>query len=164
MHYVRTEGFVCELLAQSNGVDEYAFAMGALADYVSDVDGYPAVNQTVAIQYPKLRAKYGDSVEYAQNKTAHLKTEFGFDMVQVAKQRYAPQQYHDFIGSRSPSHCWSGFFRWFMGCAVLPHADLTMSSYRYAVSRITLVARWGCPKALMHITSTLRLSRPILRS
>ena len=60
--------------------------------------GIPAVNQAVAIQYPKLRAKYGSSVRYAQDRTAHLKTEFGFDMVQVAKNRYASQQYHDFIG------------------------------------------------------------------
>ncbi len=27
-----------------------------------------------------------------------MKTEFGFDRVQVAKNRYASQQYHDFIG------------------------------------------------------------------
>jgi len=33
-----------------------------------------------------------------QDKTAHLKTEFGFDTLQVAKNRYAPEQYHDFIG------------------------------------------------------------------
>jgi zinc dependent phospholipase C len=98
LHYVRTGDFVRELFEQSSDADEYAFALGALAHYVSDIDGHPAVNQAVAIQYPKLRAKYGNSVEYAQNKTEHLKTEFGFDMVQVAKQRYAPQQYHDFIG------------------------------------------------------------------
>ena len=50
------------------------------------------------IHYPKLRAKYGNSVRYAQDTSAHLKTEFGFDTLQVAKNRYAPQQYHDFIG------------------------------------------------------------------
>ncbi len=63
------------------------------------------------MQYPKLRAKYGNSVKYAQDHTAHLKTEFGFDMVQVAKNRYASQQYHDFIGFRYRSRCWSGHFR-----------------------------------------------------
>ena len=78
--------------------NEYAFALGALAHYASDVDGHPAVNQSVAIGYPKLRAKYGNSVRYAEGKTEHIKTEFGFDMVQVSKNRYASQQYHDFIG------------------------------------------------------------------
>ena len=98
VHYVRTGDFVRELLAQSNDADEYAFALGALSHYASDIAGHPAVNRSVAIEYPKLQAKFGTSVRYAQDKTAHLKTEFGFDTVQVEKNRYASQQYHDFIG------------------------------------------------------------------
>src|SRR5579863_10128487 len=76
VHYVRSGDFVRELLMQSQDADEYAFALGALAHYASDVAGHPAVNQSVAIEYPKLRAKYGNSVKYAQDHTAHLKTEF----------------------------------------------------------------------------------------
>jgi hypothetical protein len=110
VHYVRSGDFVRELLAQSQDANEYAFALGALAHYASDIAGHPAVNQAVSMQYPKLRAKYGNSVRYAEDHTAHLKTEFGFDMVQVAKNRYASQQYHDFIGSRCRSRCWSGHF------------------------------------------------------
>ncbi len=98
VHYVRSGDFVHELLIESQDVNEYAFALGALSHYASDIAGHPAVNQSVAIEYPKLRAKFGKSVRYAQDKTAHLKTEFGFDTVQVAKNRYASQQYHDFIG------------------------------------------------------------------
>jgi len=98
VHYVRSGDFVRELLLQSQDANEYAFALGALAHYTSDIAGHPAVNQSVSIQYPKLRAKYGNFVRYAEDHTAHLKTEFGFDMVQVAKNRYASQQYHDFIG------------------------------------------------------------------
>jgi hypothetical protein len=85
MHYVRSGDFVRELLLESQDVNEYAFALGALSHYAADIAGHPAVNQSVAIQYPKLRAKYGKSVRYAQDKTAHLKTEFGFDTLQVAK-------------------------------------------------------------------------------
>jgi hypothetical protein len=96
VHYVRSGDFVRELLLESQDANEYAFALGALAHYASDIAGHPAVNQAVAIEYPKLRAKFGKSVKYAQDKTAHLKTEFGFDMVQVAKNRYSSQQYHDF--------------------------------------------------------------------
>ena len=98
VHYVRSGDFVRELLLESQDVNEYAFALGALSHYASDIAGHPAVNQAVAIGYPKLRAKFGKSVRYAQDKKAHLKTEFGFDTVQVAKNRYASQQYHDFIG------------------------------------------------------------------
>ena len=100
VHYVRSGDFVRELLLESQDSDEYAFALGALSHYAADMAGHPAVNQSVAIEYPKLRAKYGQSVRYAQDKTAHLRTEFGFDTVQVAKNRYASQQYHDFIGFR----------------------------------------------------------------
>src|SRR6202142_4720899 len=62
LHYVRSGDFVRELLRESQDADEFAFALGALAHYTSDVDGHPAVNQAVAIEYPKLRAKYGRSV------------------------------------------------------------------------------------------------------
>jgi hypothetical protein len=33
-----------------------------------------------------------------RNKLAHVKTEFGFDVLEVARGRYAPDSYHDFIG------------------------------------------------------------------
>src|ERR1041385_7200589 len=98
VHYVRSGDFVSELILESQNVNEYAFALGALSHYASDNAGHPAVNEAVAIEYPKLREKFGKSVRYAQDKAAHLKTEFGFDTVQVAKNRYASQQYHDFIG------------------------------------------------------------------
>jgi hypothetical protein len=93
VHYVRSGDFVREMVLESQDVNEFAFALGALSHYASDIAGHPAVNQAVAIEFPKLRAKYGKSVRYAQDKTAHLKTEFGFDPVQVAKNRYASQQY-----------------------------------------------------------------------
>ena len=41
VHYVRSGDFVCELLAQSQDANEYAFALGALSHYVSDIDGHP---------------------------------------------------------------------------------------------------------------------------
>ena len=59
VHYVRSGDFVLELLRESQDVNEYAFALGALSHYASDIVGHPAVNQAVAIQYPKLRAKFG---------------------------------------------------------------------------------------------------------
>jgi len=139
VHYVRSGDFVRELLAQSQDANEYAFALGALAHYASDIAGHPAVNQAVSIQYPKLRAKYGNSVRYAEDHTAHLKTEFGFDMVQVAKNRYASQQYHDFIGFQVSKALLERTFPIVYGVElkdVLAHEDLAIGSFRYAVSRM----------------------------
>ncbi len=139
VHYVRSGDFVRELLAQSQDADEYAFALGALAHYASDISGHPAVNAAVAMQYPKLRAKFGNSVRYAEDHTAHLKTEFGFDMVQVAKNRYASQQYHDFIGFQVSKPLLERTFPIVYGIElkdVLTHEDLAIGSYRFAVSRM----------------------------
>jgi hypothetical protein len=139
VHYVRSGDFVRELLAQSQDANEYAFALGALAHYASDIAGHPAVNQAVSIQYPKLRAKYGNSVRYAEDHTAHLKTEFGFDMVQVAKNRYASEQYHDFIGFQVSKPLLERTFPIVYGVElkdVLAHEDLAIGSYRFAVSRM----------------------------
>jgi hypothetical protein len=139
VHYVRSGDFVRELLAQSQDANEYAFALGALAHYASDIAGHPAVNQAVSIQYPKLRAKYGNSVRFAEDHTSHLKTEFGFDMVQVAKNRYASEQYHDFIGFQVSKSLLERTFPIVYGVElkdVLAHEDLTIGSYRFAISRM----------------------------
>jgi len=139
VHYVRSGDFVRELLAQSQDANEYAFALGALAHYASDIAGHPAINQAVSIQYPKLRAKFGNSVRYAEDHTAHLKTEFGFDMVQVAKNRYASEQYHDFIGFQVSKPLLERTFPIVYGVElkdVLSHEDLAVGSYRFAVSRM----------------------------
>jgi hypothetical protein len=139
VHYVRSGDFVMELLTQSQDANEYAFALGALAHYASDNAGHPAINQAVSIEYPKLRAKYGNSVRYAEDHTAHLKTEFGFDMVQVAKNRYASQQYHDFIGFQVSKPLLERTFPIVYGVEltdVLAHEDLAIGSYRFAVSRM----------------------------
>jgi hypothetical protein len=159
VHYVRSGDFVRELLLESQDVNEYAFALGALSHYASDIAGHPAVNQAVAIEYPKLRAKYGKSVRYAENKTAHLKTEFGFDTVQVAKNRYASQQYHDFIGFQVSKALLERVFPVVYGVNlkdVLTHEDLAVGSYRFAISRLipqmTQVALQTHKKELMRET------------
>ncbi len=139
VHYVRSGDFVRELLLESRDVNEYAFALGALSHYASDIAGHPAVNQAVALEYPKLRAKFGKSVRYAQDKTAHLKTEFGFDTVQVAQNRYTSERYHDFIGFQVSKSLLERAFPVVYGLElqdVLAHEDLAVGSYRFAVSRL----------------------------
>ncbi len=159
VHYVRSGDFVRELLLESQDVNEYAFALGALSHYASDIAGHPAVNQAVAIEYPRLRAKYGKSVRYAQDKTAHLKTEFGFDTLQVAKNRYASQQYHDFIGFQVSKSLLERVFPVVYGVElkdVLTHEDMAVGSYRFAVNELipqmTRVALQTHKKELMRET------------
>jgi hypothetical protein len=98
VHYVRSGDFVEALLHDASDLNEYAFALGALAHYASDISGHPTINRVVAIEFPKLRKKYGDEVTYEDDPKAHIRTEFGFDMEQVAKNRYTSDRYHDFIG------------------------------------------------------------------
>ncbi len=139
VHYVRSGDFVAELIRQSQDANEYAFALGALSHYVADIDGHPAVNEAVALRYPKLRAKYGNSVRYAQDRTAHLKTEFGFDTLQVAKNRYASEQYHDFIGFKVAEPLLERTFPVVYELQlrdVLAHEDLAIGSYRFSISRL----------------------------
>src|SRR6185312_3343075 len=159
VHYVRSGDFVRELVLETHDVNEYAFALGALSHYSADIAGHPAVNQAVAIEYPKLRAKFGKSVRYAEDKTAHLKTEFGFDTVQVAKNRYASQQYHDFIGFEVSKPLLERVFPVVYGVElkdVLTHEDLAVGSYRFAISRLipemTKVALQTHKKELMRET------------
>src|SRR5215472_6947436 len=98
-HYVRSGDFVQALLRDAQNLTEYGFALGALAHYSADTEGHRiGTNRAVAVLYPGLGKKYGDSVTYEDGKLAHVKTEFGFDVLEIAKERYAPDGYHDFIG------------------------------------------------------------------
>jgi len=99
VHYLRSGDFVVNMLHEAQTVDEYAFALGSLAHYAGDIQGHEvAVNRSVAIDYPKLARKYGRVVTYADDHSSHLRVEFSFDVLQVARGSYAPQAYHDFIG------------------------------------------------------------------
>ncbi len=66
VHYVRSGDFVRILLKDSSDLNEYAFALGALAHYASDNSGHPVINEVVAIEFPKLRNRYGSKVTYAE--------------------------------------------------------------------------------------------------
>ncbi|HSY62971.1 MAG TPA: zinc dependent phospholipase C family protein [Terriglobales bacterium] len=139
VHYVRTGDFVTALIQQSSDLNEYAFALGALAHYAADNSGHPTINRVVAIEFPKLRKKYGTEVTYTDDPKAHIRTEFGFDMVQVAKNRYASQQYHDFIGFQVSKPLLERVFPVVYGMElkeILTHEDLAIGSYRYSISRL----------------------------
>ncbi len=98
-HYVRTGDFITALITESQTLNEYAFALGALSHYVSDLDGHrDATNVGEPMLYPKLQRKYGNVITYEDNPAAHLMTEFGFDVLELSEGNFAPQAYHDLIG------------------------------------------------------------------
>jgi hypothetical protein len=142
VHYVRSGDFVMNLLEEgreSGDIDQYAFALGALAHYASDIAGHPAVNAAVGERFPKLRARFGKSVTYADNPSAHIRTEFGFDVVQVAQQRFTSDAFHDFIGFEVSKPLLTKAFLATYGVPltdVFPDLDLAIGSFRYSVSHL----------------------------
>jgi Zinc dependent phospholipase C len=156
VHYARSGDFVLALLKdarESQDINDYAFALGALAHYAADNLGHPvAVNRTVPLVYPKLRAKFGSEITYEDNPAAHLKTEFGFDVVEIARGQYASEAYHDFIGFEVAKPLLERAFKETY-CVDLKDLfgslDLALGSYRFTVSQILpemTKAAWSAKK------------------
>jgi Zinc dependent phospholipase C len=139
-HYVRSGDFILALLRNAKDIDGYAFALGALAHYAGDNDGHRmATNRAVPLLYPKLEKKYGDSVTYEEDPLAHIKTEFGFDVLEIARGRYAPDSYHDFIGFGVSVPLLEQTFQETYGLdlkSVLSDEDKVLGSYRHDVSQV----------------------------
>jgi hypothetical protein len=138
-HYVRSGDFVVNLVKEASDVNEYAFALGALAHYSADNCGHPTVNQAVGIEFPKLRKKYGDVVTYEDNPKAHIRTEFGFDVTQVAKNRYTSDRYHDFIGFEISKPVLERAFQDTYDIPlsdVISNEDLAIGTFRRAISNV----------------------------
>lgn len=139
VHYVRSGDFVVALIQQSSNLDEYAFALGALAHYASDNEGHPAINQAVALSFPRLQKKYGSEVTYDEDHKAHIQTEFGFDMVQVAKNRYTSDRFHDFIGFEVSKPVLERAFQRTYDIPlsdVIRDEDLAIGTFRRSISKV----------------------------
>ena len=138
-HYVRSGDFIVNLINDASDLNDYAFALGALAHYSSDNLGHPVVNRAVALEFPKLQERFGNVVTYADNPKAHIRTEFGFDVTQVAKNRYTSDRYHDFIGFEVSKPALERAFLDTYGVSlsdVIPNEDLAIGTFRKAISQI----------------------------
>ena len=139
-HYVRTGDFIVALIRESQDIDEYAFALGALAHYAADNNGHRiATNLSVPLLYPKLRRKFGTKVTYWDNPLAHIRTEFGFDVLEVAQGRYAPDRYRDFVGFEVSKPVLERAFLDTYGIEmkdVFGSLDLALGTFRYSVGSI----------------------------
>ena len=140
VHYVRSGDFVEALLRDARDIDEFAFALGALAHYANDTSGHPeAINVTVPIVYPKLQRKYGDVVTYAQAPHQHVIVEFSFDIVHAVGGAFLPDTYKRFIGFRVSTPLLERAVRETYGLEMrdlFGDLDRSISTYRYAVSQI----------------------------
>lgn len=170
LHYARTGSFIDALLRDSTTPDEYAFALGALAHYYGDTIGHQTVNVITGEEYPHLRHRFGRVVTYDDNATAHLRNEFGFDVVEVAHGAYSQQNYRDFIGFQVAEPLMNRAFQETYGLPiadVLTHEDLSISSYRYSVAklipRMTRVALAGYGEQIQHANPSLAKKEFIYR-
>ncbi len=138
VHYVRSGDFVEALLRDAQTVDEYAFALGALAHYASDNTAHPTVNHTVPEVYPKLRAKFGDDVLYGMSPTRHVMVEFSFDVLQVARGQFKSDAYQHLIGFEVARELLERAFSETYGLELkdlFGDVSLAIGTYRHAASK-----------------------------
>ncbi len=139
-HYIHSGDFIVNLLAQSQDLNEYAFALGSLAHYAADNIGHPlAVNKAVPLLYPKVRRKFGPVATYEDNEVDHLRMVFAFDVSQVAEQHYAPDAYRAFIGFEVSKPLLERAFQATYGLPltqVSKNLDLALGTYRWTVSSL----------------------------
>jgi hypothetical protein len=153
-HYVRSGDFVENLLKDAKDRNEYAFALGALAHYTADIYGHEVgINKSVPLLFPDLRKKYGPVVTYEQNPVAHSRTEFAFDVTQLAAGRYRTAAYHDFIGFKVSEKLLEQAFAETYGLQmkqIIFSMDLAMGSYRFAVRNLIPLASRAAWRANRH--------------
>lgn len=139
-HYVRSGTFVTNLVKDAGNLNELAFSLGALAHYAADNQGHPiATNPSVGLLFPKLAQQYGPVVTYEDDPTAHVRTEFSFDVLQVARGHYAPKAYHDFIGFEVSKELLDRAFQETYGIQmkdVFHNEDRSLGTYRHTVSSL----------------------------
>ncbi len=136
-HYVRSGDFIAYLFRDARNLNEYAFAIGALSHYVGDSVGHSlAVNPSTAVEFPKLAGKYGRAVTYDQSPHGHIRTEFAFDIDQLANREFAPQAYLRAVGFKVPRSALQRAFINTYGIGsheVIGRAHSALRSYRTSV-------------------------------
>ncbi|MDE1163452.1 MAG: zinc dependent phospholipase C family protein [Acidobacteriaceae bacterium] len=139
-HYVRSGDFVVNLFRNAGNADELAFAVGALSHYIGDNIGHPmATNLAVPVEFPKLAARYGKSVNYSQGAHEHVQTEFGFDIHEIAMHRFAPVHYLRHVGLAVPTRQLALAFYQTYGLREdftdRKHSRINVSTYRFATRK-----------------------------
>jgi hypothetical protein len=141
-HYVRSGDFVVALFRNAGNANELAFAIGALSHYIGDSVGHSeATNLSVPVEFPKLAAKYGKSVSYAEGEHQHVQTEFAFDIDEIAHRRFAPVNYLRSVGLEVPTKQVAlAFYQTYgirMDFTATRHERVNVGAYRWAVHRLS---------------------------
>jgi Zinc dependent phospholipase C len=151
-HYVRSGDFVTWLLENARSIDEYAFALGALSHYLGDSLGHAeAINPATAIEFPKLEQKFGPSVTYDESPHGHIRTEFAFDVGELADRDFAPVAYLKHIGFKVPRKFLEQAFLHTYGFDihdVLGRAHPALRSYRTSVR--SLIPAFADAEVVLH--------------
>lgn len=152
-HYVRSGDFVVNLFRNAGNADELAFAVGALSHYIGDAVGHSqATNVAVPVEFPKLQRRYGNVVSYAEGEQQHVRTEFAFDIDEIANHRFAPVDYLRHVGLEVPTRQLALAFYQTYGLRVdftqTRHHRVNVSDYRWAVHRF--IPRIAYSTTLLH--------------
>jgi hypothetical protein len=152
-HYVRSGDFVVNLFRNAGNADELAFAIGALSHYIGDSVGHSqATNLAVPIEFPKLRDKYGNVVNYAEGEHQHVQTEFAFDINEIAQHRFAPVHYLRHVGLEVPTKQLALAFYQTYGLREdftdTRHHRINVDGYRFSVHRF--IPRIAYAVTLLH--------------
>ena len=109
--------------------------MGMLAHYEADTIGHPeGTNRAVPIIYPKLAEKYGASATYADSPSAHLETEFRFDILQLAHRHEVPKLFEHSVEFKVPRDFLERVFQETYGFKLddlFENYDVAVNTYRW---------------------------------
>ena len=141
VHYVRSGDMVMALFKNAQNVNQFAFALGFLSHYNADFYGHPlGTNKSVTLVYPKLLRKYGNQVTYAQDELSHMRMEFGFDVLELAKGNYASQSYRNLIGFKVDTAVLAKAFMETYGLSINAvhsnHFSRSVETFRWIVANI----------------------------
>jgi hypothetical protein len=148
LHYVRTGDFVVSLFNDAKNINELSFASGVLAHYLSDVYGHSiGINRIIPLLYLRLKKKYGDTITYEESPSNHLRAEFSFDVMAVAKGNYSSEDYHEYIGFEVAQEQLERAFNKTYGfelSILFPHFKETVNFFRWTIVRfIPRITRIG---------------------
>jgi hypothetical protein len=140
LHYVRSGDFINTVLTEAQNVNEYAFGLGLLCHYNADKYGHAeGTNLAVPVLFPKAKDKCGDTIVYECDRTKHIRTEFGFDVLQTAKGNYESKAKHDFIGFKMSEPVLERAFLKTYGIElkeVFTSFTLAVETFRFAVKQM----------------------------
>lgn len=167
VHYVRSGDMIKSLLNNAQNLNQFAFAIGFLSHYYADNFGHPmATNKSVPLVYEKMKRKFGDNVTYADNKISHMRMEFAFDVLEIAKGNYASPQYHAIIGFKVDTALLSKAFTETYGLNINKvfknHLSATVEVFRFTIANIIPVitkSAWAAKKGAIEKKDSSNVSR-----